>query len=100
MTGKWTAVKVEEEQKPLGVNPQQIQLIFSANGQYQYNSTLNYQEAGTYYIDYPYLYTTDTLNTDGTKKVVEITQLLSDSLSIKMNERGKIRTVIFKKSDL
>ncbi|MCB0572266.1 MAG: hypothetical protein KDC66_21010 [Phaeodactylibacter sp.] len=89
--GHWQGVTVLEEGAPLQVDPALISISFGSDNGYDYTSTLNYREAGTYYIDSKYLHTTDTLNQASTEKAVEIVTLTADSLILKMNEGGRER---------
>lgn len=89
--GSWEGVTVLEEGKQLGVNPKEISFYFDKNESYRYNSTLNYKEAGSYYIESNYLFTTDTVNQASTEKAVEILVLSADSLHLKMDDNGKER---------
>lgn len=88
--GSWTGTAVEEEGTPLPVEPSELQFTFDEDG-YTYQGTLNYQEAGTFQVKAPYLYTTDTLNQATTEKTVEIVSLSSDSLHLRMMENGQER---------
>ena len=54
--GSWEGVRVLEEGKELGVNPKEISFYFDKNESYRYKSTLNYKEAGSYYIESSYLF--------------------------------------------
>lgn len=91
LSGTWTGSAILEEQLPLEIEPSDIKLVLAPNGNYRYESTLNYQEAGTFYLDQQYLYTMDTLNQASTEKAVEIILLTQDSLHLRMNEAGKER---------
>lgn len=91
MLGSWEAIEVTEEGQPLGVNVQEIGFTFLDEGRYTYRSTLNYKEAGSYYVESQYLFTTDTVNQATSEKAVEILQLNQDSLFLKMNDNGKER---------
>ncbi|MCB0630577.1 MAG: hypothetical protein R2824_35720 [Saprospiraceae bacterium] len=91
LSGTWSGSAILEDQQPLGIEPSDIKLTLEPNGNYHYESTLNYKEAGTYYMDQQYLYTMDTLNQASTEKAVEIIMLTQDSLHIRMNEAGKER---------
>lgn len=94
--GKWSGIAVIEEGAPISVDPSEITMSFGEKG-YAYSSTLNYKEAGDYYVEAKYLYTTDTLNQASTKKAVEIVKLTADSLVLKMNENGKERLLMMEK---
>lgn len=91
LLGDWQASEIMEEGTPLSVNTTEIQLSFNGDDFYLFNSTLNYKEAGSYFIDSKYLFTTDTVNHASTEKAVEIIKLTPDSLILKMNDSGKER---------
>ena len=93
LKGKWTAVQLTEEGDSLKVNLEEITLDFREKG-YDFTSTLNYKEAGTYDLKDNLLTTLDSLNVDQQEKVVEITKLQNDSLFIRMNEGGKERVLV------
>ena len=96
IVGEWAGIAALEEGASIGVDPSLIRMTFGDKG-YTYSSTLNYREAGAYYIDSKYLYTTDTLNQASTEKAVEIVKLTADSLVLKMNESGRERFLIMEK---
>ncbi|MCB0585062.1 MAG: lipocalin family protein [Phaeodactylibacter sp.] len=98
LIGKWTGIAVTEEGTPINVNPSEIKMTFGEKG-YAYFSTLNYREAGSYYIHSKYLFTTDTLNQASTEKAVEIVKLTPDSLVLKMEEAGKERFLMMEKTE-
>lgn len=89
IVGDWQATAVLENGMPMDVETQVISFRFHANDYYEFNGTLNYREAGTYYIDSKYLFTTDTINQATVEKAVEIVKLTADSLFIKMNDNGR-----------
>jgi hypothetical protein len=91
LLGQWTAFEILEEGEVLDINPSQIQLGFEESERYTYLSTLNYEEAGRYRVQTPYLYTTDTTAEQQAEKAVEIIQLTMDSLQLRMNDNGKER---------
>ncbi len=91
LIGSWQAVSVLEEGKPLDIETEVIQISFTPDGSYAYQSTLNYRESGSYYLDSKYLFTTDTINQASTEKAVEIIMLTEDSLQLKMMDTGKER---------
>lgn len=91
LSGNWQGSAILEADQPLGIEPSDITLMLKADGSYRYASTLNYKEAGTFYLEEQYLYTMDTLNQASTEKAVEIVLLSPDSLHIRMNEGGKER---------
>lgn len=98
LNGTWTGVAVTEEGTPLAIDPSLIQLEFSPDDTYIYKSTLDYREAGEYFIEANFLYTRDTLNQVSTQKAVEILQLTADSLKIRMMEGEKERMLTLVKS--
>lgn len=89
--GQWSAVAITEEGSPLAVDPSLIRLQFLPNGMYAYQSTLNYKEAGSYFLESRYLYTRDTLNQASTERAVQVLQLAADTLRLKMMDGGKER---------
>jgi len=80
--GSWEAVKLDLEE---------ISFHFTDDQSYEFTSTLNYREAGSYYLKSDMLYTTDTLNQASTEKIVEIIRLEEDTLLIRMDQNGKER---------
>jgi len=96
LKGNWTAVELTEEGDSLKVNLDEITLNFKDKG-YDFTSTLNYKEAGTYSLEKNLLMTLDSLNEGTIEKVVEITKLQNDSLFIRMNEAGKERILVMTK---
>lgn len=98
LLGTWQGAALLEDDMPMDVNPEIIGFEFFPNGAYQFKSTLNYQEAGTYKVHGDLLYTMDTINEASTEKAVKILTLTQDSLFIKMNAEGKERIIkLFKK---
>jgi hypothetical protein len=91
LQGQWQGVAVLENGDSLAIDPALIRMSFDEQNGYAFASTLNYREAGTFYADARYLYTTDTLNQATTEKAVEIVKLTADSLFLKMNEAGRER---------
>jgi hypothetical protein len=91
LQGNWQAVAITEEGTPLAVDPSQIELEFTPADRYTYRSTLNYREAGSFYVDGTYLFTRDTLNQASTEKAVEILKLANDTLQLKMMDGDKER---------
>ena len=53
--GTWQAYQIIENGEILEADLSAVNLIFSKKGRYQYNGTLNYREAGSFFIDMPYL---------------------------------------------
>jgi hypothetical protein len=91
LSGTWRGSVILEANEPLDIEPSNIKLTLAPDGSYRYESTLNYQEAGSFFLDQQYLYTMDTINQASTEKAVEIMLLTQDSLHLRMNEAGKER---------
>ena len=91
--GVWQAVDLTEEGIALDVNLAEITLSFEEQ-EYEFNSTLNYREAGAYYLQGSLLVTKDTLQVNGVEKGIEISKFHQDSLFLRMNEEGKERRLV------
>lgn len=91
LVGTWRGALILEEGDTVLVDPAEISLQFRPDDRYLFKSTLNYKEAGTYYLDAQYLFTLDTLNKASTEKAVEIVSLTPDSLHLKMMDNGRER---------
>ncbi len=91
LAGEWKAAQVLEEGKPMDVDLDKIHLSLDGDNNYNFSGTLNYREAGTYYMQSNLLYTLDTINQASTEKAVEVVKLTPDSLYLKMREEGKER---------
>lgn len=87
LAGNWQAVEVIQD-NPLQVDLSQVNFAFHESGNYQYNGTLGYKEAGFFEISDNKLLTVDTLNEGSSQKFVEILKLTNDSLLLKMLENG------------
>jgi hypothetical protein len=99
LAGSWQAVEITEEGDSLAVDLSGIRFEFTNNGRYYFHSTLNYEEAGTYRLDGPYLFSTDTIQEVSREKAVEILLLNTDSLQLRMEELGKERIMLLKRSE-
>ena len=97
LVGSWQAFEVLEEGEVLPVNTEEISFSFGEDASYQYSSTLNYREAGSYFVDTRYLFTTDTINNASSEKAVEIIKLNPDTLFLRMQEGNKERIMKLKK---
>ncbi|MCF8243702.1 MAG: lipocalin family protein [Saprospiraceae bacterium] len=93
LVGKWQAISLIEDGMPIPVPPSEVGFEFSPQGYYNFRSTLNYKEAGTFYVSGSLLFTMDTLNEASTEKSVQILDLTKDSLFIRMNDEGRQRIV-------
>lgn len=98
INGAWEGVLLTEKGDSVPIDPKVLGFTFDQeNKTYSYQSTLNYKEAGTFYIQTKYLFTRDTLHTTAEEKGVEIMQLSADSLHIKMMDNGKERLMKLRK---
>lgn len=97
ITGVWKAIELAQEGDSLEINLEEVSFEFTKNGRYKFNSTLKYKEAGTYHIDGPFLFSTDTTQTIEQEKAVEILQLSGDTLILRMEELNKERVMVLKK---
>ena len=88
LVGHWTAVSVLQKDIPLEVNHSEITLSFTQNDTYNFTSTLNYKEAGSYQLNGQKLITTDTLQKPPASKTVLIDKLSSDTLRINMKNQS------------
>jgi hypothetical protein len=97
LSGNWQAISLTEEGDSLAVDLSGIRFEFKEDGRYYFHSTLNYEEAGTYRLDGPYLFSTDTTQSLIREKAVEIMLLTTDSLELRMKELGKERIMLLRK---
>lgn len=97
IAGNWEAIELTEAGDSLEVDLASIGFSFSEDGQYHFSSTLEYEEAGTFRLDGPYLFSTDTLKLPLREKAVEIIQLNSDTLALRMKEMGKERHLVLRR---
>ena len=96
VVGNWTAAQITEEGKKLDVNVGEVKLNLQENGNYSYFSTLNYQEAGSWFLDENLLFTNDTIHKAG-QKAVMILDAKKDTIVLKMVENGKERLLTLAK---
>lgn len=94
--GNWTAAQITEGGEKLDVNIGEVQLSLLKNGDYKYSSTLNYREAGSWFLDENLLFTNDTIHKAG-QKAVMIIKAQKDTLVLKMVENGKERMLTLAK---
>lgn len=87
--GKWQAAQLKECEDVVPIQTELVNIEFSANGKYVFNSTLNVKEDGTYRINKNYLFTLDKLRKNAAEKAVLIKQLTADTLILEMNYKGK-----------
>ncbi|MEO0340104.1 MAG: lipocalin family protein [Bacteroidota bacterium] len=92
LDGKWEAIELSEEGQELPLDSAAVGFQFNVESKrYQFNSTLRYQEAGSFYVQLKYLVTKDTIQKDGQEKNVEIVSINADTLVMKMKEGKKDR---------
>lgn len=92
--GQWQGAVLLEQGDSVLVDPNDLKFTFDQEDKtYTYQSTLNYREAGNFYIQTKYLFTEDTLQANPLEKSVEILQLDADSLHIKMMDKGRERVM-------
>ena len=89
LVGKWQAAFIAEDGKWLDIDYTPVKFEFRSNGFYEFNSTIDYKEIGTFYLNGDLLFTLDTLNTASTEKAVKVTNLTPDSLFLHMMANGK-----------
>lgn len=90
LDGQWQGVLMEEAGDSLAIDPSTIGFTFDQETKgYTFKSTLNYQEAGTFYLQTKYLFTIDTLNQASREKSVEVLKLTNDSLILGMMNNGQ-----------
>ena len=99
LSGRWRAVSLTEEGDSLAIDPTLIRFDFRNDGRYHFQSTLNYEEAGTYRLDGPYLFSTDTTQSLVREKAVEILLLNADSLQLRMQELGRERIMLLRREE-
>ncbi len=97
LIGKWQAVALIENDKKQVIDLSEVGLEFNKDGGYKYFGTLNYSESGYFDTNKDLLFTIDTMNNGSSEKTVQILQLSSDSLKIKMQEANTIRVVHYLK---
>ena len=94
IVGTWKALELTQEGDSLGIDLKEVSFEFTENGRYQFYSTLEYKEAGTFHIDGPFLFSIDTTQNIEREKAVEILQLSGDTLILRMEEFGKERVMV------
>lgn len=99
LQGEWVAFEALEEDRHMQLDAEEIKLQLGPNGRYQFESTLNYTEAGRYYLLGEMLYTTDTTRQNTTEKVMKIERQGSDTLLILMRNQGKALLLRMERTD-
>ena len=85
--GKWQAVSLTENGKLEKKDLSETHFVFQSNGQYKYQSNINYKEEGTFYLDGKFLVSRDTLK-ESIPKSVKVEYLSPDSMLFNMNNGG------------
>lgn len=88
LQGQWRGLSATQAGDSLQLDATEIFFQFGEDGIYHYQSTLNYQEAGTYQLKQGILYATDTVHQEQAERVVAIDQLTEDSLLIRWRRAG------------
>ena len=78
----------------LALNPAEIGFTFHPNQRYDYRSTLNYREAGTWRHENGHLYAQDTTGQSNEPYVVAVDLIRSDSLRLRMRAKTGERLVL------
>jgi hypothetical protein len=89
LVGKWQATSILEDGMPMPIPASVVGFEFFPNGYYNFRSTLEYKEVGTFDVSGNFLHTLDTINEASTPKTVQIMLVNEDSLLLKMNADGK-----------
>ncbi|MEM6697363.1 MAG: hypothetical protein AAF599_03135, partial [Bacteroidota bacterium] len=97
LLGKWQATQLIEEGDSVKMDLAEVGFLFDEQGRYQFQSTLNYREAGFYTKNNNLLYTTDTLTENRNRQAVKILKLKEGLLELGMVDRGKERVLSLKK---
>ncbi len=87
--GTWNAAAVVQNDRALEVELSEINFHFHEDGTYQFASTLDYKEAGSYQLDGDKLYTLDTLRQESIGKIVKVEKLGSDTLQLRMKKESE-----------
>lgn len=98
ITGTWKAIELTQEGDSLEIDLEDVSFEFKENGRYQFNSTLKYEEAGTFHVDGPYLFSIDTTQNMDHEKAVEIIQLSGDTLILRMEDLGNERVMVLRRA--
>lgn len=97
MVGVWRVVEIFENNKLLKDKTlDSVILQFNDEGQYTYQSTLNYKEAGNFEVKRNILVMSNHLSNE--EKKLHIDALSSKKLVLLMEDAGKARKMVFIKS--
>ena len=97
LVGEWQAYYISEGGIPLEVDFSEVGFRFTEDGLYSFKSTIDYKEAGTYYINGKLLFTMDTVHSASIEKAVQIEEVSVDSLILKMKANGEDKIMKLKK---
>lgn len=92
LVGNWTAINITEKGEVLNVNYSEVRLHIRPDGSYIYNSTLRYEEKGTWKVKKNLLLTKDS-SQNSIEKAVLVSRAAQDTLILEMIESGKSRQV-------
>ena len=96
IVGVWKATEIFENDKILKDKTlENIILQFNDEGNYSYEGTLNYKEAGKFKVSSNSLFLTNQLKEE---KELHIEALNSKKLILLMEEAGKVRKMVFSKT--
>lgn len=92
ISGNWKGVSLSEEGLSMPLDSNAVSFFFNPELlAYTFSSPLGYREEGTFFLEKKYLFTMDTINQSSSEKMVELIQLSTDSLVLKMQENGRDR---------
>ncbi|MEM8523248.1 MAG: hypothetical protein AAGG68_01330 [Bacteroidota bacterium] len=97
LLGNWKATQLTENGEAISMDLREVQFTFDEQGRYQFQSTLNYREAGFYRQNNNLLYTTDTLNSKKEQQAVKILKLDEEVLELGMEDNGKKLVLLLEK---
>lgn len=88
LIGDWQAYELAQADSVATDYVSEVRFSFDPQGNYAFQSTLGYREAGQYALQNDLLTTTDTLLDNVKEKTVQINSLTTDTLIIKMDANG------------
>lgn len=94
LLGDWRAVSAVEGGDSLRLDPSEIAFTFRPNNRYHYESTLRYQEAGTWRYENGFLFARDTTSAANPERIVAVELLTADSLLLRMRADSAERFIL------
>ncbi len=91
LAGSWKVVSITSKAPLPDYNVDDFRFLFTEDGRYEYFGNLYYHEAGRFYVEASYLFTSDTLNAASGEKAVQIMKLTRDSLVLRMADETVMR---------